>query len=103
MGEIGIGRLEYLYDLNYCDLLMIERGYYRRSRDAWSASRWSTYHMMAAFCGSKALNENGIYHPKDLIEFPWDNEQEAVNLTDQEYEDMQAEMAAFNAANAQSG
>ena len=39
VGEIGINRLEYLYDLTYCDLLMIERGYNRRHMNLWSATR----------------------------------------------------------------
>ena len=31
MGEIGRDRNEYLYDMSYCDILMIRRGYRRRN------------------------------------------------------------------------
>lgn len=63
----------------------------------WSAVRWQTYNLMAAQVGSKALNEAGIYKPTDLIQFPWDKEP-TVPLSDEERDEMQAEMAAMNAA-----
>lgn len=31
MGEIGRDRREYLYDMSYCDILLIQRGYRRRN------------------------------------------------------------------------
>ena len=66
----------------------------------WSAVRWQTHNLMAAQVGSKALNEAGIYKPTDLIQFPWDKEP-TVPLSDEERDEMQAEMAAMNAALAQ--
>lgn len=73
MGEIGIERREYLYDLTFSDLLLIERGYERRHRNLWSAHRWSTYYIMAAFCGSDNMKKSGINGPTDLMHLPWDN------------------------------
>lgn len=96
MGEIGIPRLEYLYELTHCDLLMIVRGYNRRHRDLWSSTRWQTYNLMQAFCGGKALNEAGIHKPTDLIKFPWDTAP-VTPLTQSEVEEMQAEIDAMNA------
>lgn len=84
MGEIGIPRSEYLYELNYCDLLMIERGYERRHRHLWSTTRWQTFSLMSATAGSKAMNEAGYRTPKDLIKFPWDNEGQPSGLPSQE-------------------
>lgn len=72
VGEIGIPRREYLYELDYLDMVQIERGYERRHRHAWSIGRWETFHLMAAFCGGKNLQESGIHTPVDLIRFPWD-------------------------------
>lgn len=72
VGEIGIPRREYLYELDYLDMVQIERGYERRHRHAWSIGRWQTFHLMAAFCGGKNLQESGIHTPTDLIRFPWD-------------------------------
>ena len=72
VGEIGINRSEYLYQLDYLDIIQIERGYERRHYHEWSIARWETYHLMAAFCGGKNLQENGINSPTDLMSLPWD-------------------------------
>ena len=72
VGEIGISRREYLYELDYLDMVQIERGYERRHRHAWSIGRWQTFHLMAAFCGGENLQKSGIHSPVDLIRFPWD-------------------------------
>lgn len=74
VGEIGIPRREYLYELDYLDMVQIERGYERRHRHAWSIGRWQTFHLMAAFCGGENLQKSGIHSPIDLIRFPWDYE-----------------------------
>ena len=93
MGEIGINRLEYLYNLTFCDLLLIERGYERRSRHIWSAERWSTYHLMAALVGGDKLAEKGVYGPQDLIKFLW--EREYVPLSDDEIKELQEDIKNF--------
>lgn len=90
MGEIGINRLEYLYELNNSDLLMIERGYNRRLQHPWGIARWETYHMLMAIGGSKWLNENGIHSPKDLLKFPW--EDIYIPLTKEEQDELQNDM-----------
>jgi len=72
VGEIGINRTEYLYDLHYSDILQIERGHERRHRHLWSATRWETYYIMQAFAGSDAMKKSGIHSPKDLMPLPWD-------------------------------
>ena len=94
MGEIGFARKEYLYDLTWCDMILIERGYSRRNREMWSASRWSTYNVMMAFCGSEGLAKSGINNPKDLLQFPW--EKQTVIITDNERESLLAELKAIN-------
>ena len=96
MGEIGTDRREYLYELTYCDLILIERGYDRRHSHLWSTTRWETYHLMCAFVGGDKLAEKGIYKPQDLIKFPWDGEA-APPITDEERKELQDEMAAINA------
>ena len=55
---------------------------------------------MEAQVGTKALRENGINSPTDLITFPWDKEPLAP-ITDEDRNDLLAEMAAMNAALAQ--
>lgn len=52
---------------------------------------------MCAFAGSKSLNESGIHSPKDLLPLPWDTEDDIPSLSDEEYAEMQADIAAWNA------
>ena len=94
MGEIGIDRKEYLYDLTYSDLLLIERGYDRRCRQMWSAARWSTFYIMSSFAGSDNMKQNGITAPTDLLKFPWDKER--VIITENEQNQLMKEIEAFN-------
>lgn len=96
VGEIGIDRREYLYDLLYWEIALIIRGYFRRDRSMWSATRWQTYNLM---CVQADTKKAGINSPKDLIKFPWEKEEEAsVDLpTSAEIERMQRMMREENA------
>ncbi len=93
MGEIGIDRKEFLYELDYIDILMIGRGYDRKIYHEWSRTRWQTFHMMLAFAGSKALHSNRIYSPADLMPLPWDKQaEEKQYLSDDEVKELQNDM-----------
>lgn len=105
MGEIGYNRREYLYDLTYCDILCIERGYYRRNREMWSATRWQAFQIMRAQVGDDSLKKSGIHKPTDLLQFPWEKEQSEPSSmpTEADIAEMQAMMREMNAQNEQSG
>jgi hypothetical protein len=52
VGEIGITRKEFLYELKLKDIILITRGYFRRHHPGWEQARFIAYH--AAHCmGSK--------------------------------------------------
>ncbi len=72
---------------------MIQRGYDRRHRNLWSATRWQTYNLMCAFAGSEALSKAGINSAKDLLPLPWDNDHSDFD----EVSDVVAEINAINA------
>jgi hypothetical protein len=101
VGEIGISRREFLYDLNYTDLLLIDYGYEKRRRDLWSSVRWQTFNMMSAQVGSDNMKKHGIYSPADLLRFPWDNEGSddtgSAPISSKEVERMQQLMREENA------
>lgn len=81
VGEIGIPRREYLYELQYLDQIQIERGHDRRHRHIWGISRWQTYMLMSVSMAD--LKKAGIYKPTDILKFPWDeSDEEAGNLPD---------------------
>ena len=73
VGEIGIPRKEFLFDISWWEIQMIYKGYRNRFRDMWSAFRWHAYRIMGAMPYAD-LQKAGITSPKDLIHFPWDNE-----------------------------
>lgn len=70
MGEIGIDRDKYLYELPYWEILLIARGYSHRNREMWSAVRWAAFNIMS--CSMANLKEAGIHRPTDLLQFPWE-------------------------------
>ena len=98
MGEIGVQRSEYLYELEYWEIALIVRGYFRRNREMWSATRWQTYNLM---CVSMAnIKRAGIYRPTDLIKFPWEKEVSEGGghiLTNEEVAEMRRMMMEENA------
>lgn len=85
MGEIGLNRREYLYELKYWELEAIREGYDRRSYHLWGGLRWHAFQNMMAFVGGDAMRENGINHPKDLLPLPWDEGEEQQDDFDEEY------------------
>ena len=95
VGEIGVPRREYLYEMQYWEILLIVRGYSRRHRDIWSAIRWQTFSLM---CVQADLKKAGIYSPTDLIRFPWDNSDSdgPGGLTPDDIEELQRQMQEYN-------
>ena len=97
MGEIGISPHEFLYELNYWEVLRIIRGYRRRGRlrDQLIAE--------AVFAAMHTMRDSNGKTVKDffpmLFEDPDDDDREASTITDEEIAELQAEMDAWNMAN----
>ena len=101
VGEIGRTPGELKYGLKWWEIRSIIRGYNRRHRDIWSATRWQTYNLMAAQVGGKELAKNGINSATDLLPLPWDTKAANKLPTKEEVADMVAEIDAINAAKKQ--
>jgi hypothetical protein len=97
IGEIGIPRREFLYDLQFWEARRILKGYQARHRNLWSATRWQTYNIMAAWNG-KGLSEAGIHGPADLLQFPWDKDP-CPPLSEEDRTELQSLMSAENTRN----
>ena len=97
VGEIGIPREDFLHRMQWWEIRSVIRGYDRRRRDPWSIARWHAYNIMSAipYCD---LTKKGIYHPTDLIHFPWDNDNDKHNtaISDDEAADLVNDINAFN-------
>ena len=96
MGEIGIPPLRFKCGLKWWEIRSIIRGYNRRERGMWSATRWQTYNLMCAipYCD---LEKGGIRKPTDLIKFPWEKIKSDLPTHD-EILQFQKEADAINAA-----
>jgi hypothetical protein len=83
VGEIGIPRREFLYDICFWEARRIIRGYRNRYRDMWTAMRWHAFNLMSAmpYCD---LQKAGIRNPTDLMKFEWDKRMPDRELSDEE-------------------
>lgn len=88
VGEVGIPRREFLYELRRWEIDAIIRGYRRRARTAWETTRWQTFCIVTSM-GAKFNNE------KELRTFSWDHEDE-IPITEDEAEDMMELMNSIN-------
>ena len=98
MGEIGIQRREFLYDIRFWEVRRIIRGYRKRDR---------LKHQLMAECAYAAIYAMRDPKGKTVADmFPQIFEDDDINdeppMTDEEAEELQAEMDAFNAMQQQS-
>ena len=93
MGEIGFNRKEALYELSFCEIVLIIRGYSKRIQGEWERARFIAY--SAAHCmGSKETPPSQT----EWYPFPWEKNQPHSTLpTDDEIEDGLQEIEAINA------
>lgn len=88
MGEVGIPRREFLFDLRRWEIDAIIRGYRKRARTSWDTARWQTFLILTGM-GAKISNE------KELRVFPWDHDED-IPITEDEAEDMMELMDSIN-------
>lgn len=69
VGEVGISRKEFLYDLKLWEVRSIIKGYRCRSHAIWESARLNAFFSMSAMAD---LRKSGIHRDTDLIKFPWE-------------------------------
>lgn len=97
VGEVGFSRDCFLYGLAWWEVRSIIRGYNRRNREMWGATRWQTYNLMTAQVGSDELKKHGIHKPTDLIQMPW--EKVSTPISDKEKEELLEDIRRQNEVN----
>lgn len=89
VGEIGIDRKEYLYDLMYWEIILIVRGYFARKHSGWEQARLIAYN--AHFCmGSKDIPPT----VDQWLPFPW--EHDTPPISEEEEEELLNEIESLN-------
>lgn len=81
MGEIGIDRNLFLYDLQYWEIILITSGYYRRYHPAWEQARMIAHQVHYAMGCPKGQTPKT---PEEWVPFPWDPKESAA---DDDYDD----------------
>ena len=94
VGEIGVSHSDFMYRLEYWQVVVIIRGYRRRQQPLWEAARMNAFFSMA---GTANLAQNGIHTDQDLIRFPWEKERGRQEVPDDdEVEEMRREIQKLN-------
>jgi hypothetical protein len=94
VGEIGIPRREFLYDLRFWEVRRIIRGYRNRDRLKHQLIAECTYAAMFAMRDPKGKTVEDMFPM--LFE---EEDYELPDISDEEVSDLQADIAAYNAAN----
>ena len=93
VGEIGIPRREFLYDLKFWEIVLIIRGYLKRYHPGWEQARLVAYNAAHAM--------GGKHQPPPItqwISFPWEKHINDADLpTDDVVDEIRAELQKQNA------
>lgn len=76
MGEIGIDRNLFLYDLQYWEIILITSGYFRRYHPAWEQARMIAHQVHYAMGCPKGESPKT---PEEWVPFPWDPKESAAD------------------------
>ena len=93
VGEIGINRRDFLYELKLWEIILITRGYFRRYHPGWEQARLIAYN--AEHC-------MGAKNPPTItqwLKFPWEHEH-AEEISDDEVNEIRKQNEADNQAQA---
>lgn len=92
MGEIGRDRHEFLYEMSYCDILLIRRGYRRRNILQYQLQRLQAYGAFHCMSGSKKDPQEWL--PLYIDRYKIDDNDSP--LTQDEVNELQDELADLN-------
>lgn len=99
MGEIGRDRHEYLYEMSYCDIMLIQRGYRRRNILQIQLQRLQAFG--AFHCMSGAKKEPQDWLPLYIDRYIEDTDADASIPDEDEVAEMLNEINALNKRNSE--
>jgi hypothetical protein len=99
VGEIGIPRREFLYEIQFWEARRIIRGYNNRHHPGWEQARLVAYN--AHYCMGLPKGEVAPT-VTEWIKFPWEKE-DVAPISDEDRAELLAEMDAINAQLAAQG
>ena len=91
VGEIGIPRNDFLYNLRFWEINAIIKGYRRRYREHWEMMRY----LGLTFCNLLGAKLNSVH---DYLPLPWDDKFSGKELTEEEVNELLELMRKENEA-----
>ena len=95
VGEIGMPRGEFLYDIRAWEARRIIRGYRKRRALQYQLQRIQAWASMFCMGNPNKVAPNDIFH----LYFDDDDDERSAGISDDDAARLQAEMAAINKAN----
>lgn len=92
VGEMGVSRKEFLYDMKNWEIQAFIKGFYRRAREAWAMTRWHAW--WSIHNGMVDWSKQGLRNQRDMITFPW--EKEEVEISEEDVSDLMDLMNEVN-------
>lgn len=98
VGEMGRNRRDYLYEMEYWEIVLIIRGYRRRNILQYQLQRQQIFASTFAFAGNKDNKK-----PEDLVPMYFDYyiDMSEEDITEEEQNELLEEIAEINAFNEQ--
>ena len=96
MGEIGIDRNLFLYDLQYWEIILIVNGYRRRYRPSWEQARLIAHQVHYAMGCPKGQTPKTA---EEWVPFPWDRKDSTAaddDYTDEEVKRQREMLQEYN-------
>lgn len=89
VGEIGISRTDYLYYMDFAELMLTSRGYFRRFHASWEQARLIAYHVN--YCMGVGKGET-VPIQQEWLPFPWEKKEDARPISEEEEQRIREEL-----------
>lgn len=86
---MGVKRDDFLFRMKNWEIQASIKGYLRRGREMWTVARWHAW--WSIHNGMVDWGKQGIRSQKDMMAFPWEEEEEVIS--EEDIEELQSLMA----------
>lgn len=91
MGEIGIGREDFLYRMAFWEIRLVVRGYRERQKNIWEATRWQTFWLMHV-----GMADTSRVDFESLLRLPWDRQGSTSEPSQEDIDRLREKLRAYN-------
>lgn len=91
VGEIGISREDFLYEMQFWEVQRVVMGYRERQKAAWEVARWQTFWLMQV-----GMADTSKVNFDNLLRLPWDETPQGDEPSQEEIDRLREELRAYN-------